>query len=264
VTKIKFTILLVSAGLASAALAQTLPTPEERAAILAASSAERDREAKLLGIAEMQKPYTAYDIGKPGNANYDEAKANPYPKLPELMVMKDGTKVTTPAQWQKRRAEIKAMFDSEVYGKYPAHFPKVTWKVDDVSTAEVQGIAAIVKHVTGHVDNSAYPAINADIKLDVVTPASAKGRRVPLIIGGGSLRPRPVFPPPPGQPVHKLKSPDNPPDSTKLLLEKGWGFVWRNTTDVQPDNAAGMTKGIIGLVNKGQPRKLDDWGVLKA
>ena len=260
-----FAIGFSVACLATAVLAQTLPTPEERAAILAASSAERDREAKLLGIAEMQKPYTAYDIGKPGNANYDEAKANPYPKLPELMVMKDGAKVTTPAQWQKRRAEIKAMFDQEVYGKTPAKLPKVTWKVDDVSTVDVQGIPAIVKHVTGHVDNSAYPAINADIKLDVVTPAATKGKKVPVILGGGSLRPRPVFPPPPpGAPVHKLKSPDSPPDSTKLLLEKGWGFVWRNTTDVQPDNAAGMTKGIIGLVNKGQPRKLDDWGVLKA
>ncbi len=33
---------------------------------------------------------------------------------------------------------------------------------------------------------------------------------------------------------------------------------------VQADNAAGLNKGIIGLVNKGQPRKLDDWGVLRA
>ena len=54
---------------------------------------------------------SAYDIGKPGNANYDEAKANPYPKLPALLVMNDGTKVKTPAQWKKRREEIKAMFD---------------------------------------------------------------------------------------------------------------------------------------------------------
>jgi len=249
--KVKIALVLATAGLATAVLAQTLPTPEERAAILAASTAERDREARLLGISEMQRPYTAYDIGKPGNANYDEAKANPYPKLPELLVMKNGAKVATPARWQKRRAEIKAMFDEEVYGKYPVHFPKVTWKVDEVSTIDVQGIPAIVKHVTGRVDNSAYPAINADIKLDVVTPAATKGKKVPVIIGGGSLRPRPTFPPPPpGQPVHKLKSPDNPPDSARLLLEKGWGFVWRNTTDVQPDNAAGMTKGIIGLVNR--------------
>jgi hypothetical protein len=33
---------------------------------------------------------------------------------------------------------------------------------------------------------------------------------------------------------------------------------------VQPDNGAGLTRGIIGLVNKGQPRKPEDWGALRA
>jgi len=33
---------------------------------------------------------------------------------------------------------------------------------------------------------------------------------------------------------------------------------------VQPDNGAGLTEGIIGLANKGQPRKPDDWGALRA
>jgi len=33
---------------------------------------------------------------------------------------------------------------------------------------------------------------------------------------------------------------------------------------VQADNGQGLTCGIIGLVNKGQPRKIEDWGVLAA
>ena len=61
-----------------------------------------------------------------------------------------------------------------------------------------------------------------------------------------------------------LALPENPPDSTKLLLEKGWGFVSRNLNEIQADNGAGLDKGIIGLVNHGQPRSLDDWGVLRA
>jgi hypothetical protein len=240
-----------------------MPSEAERAAITAASRAERDRELKLLGITEMQPPATAYDIGKPGNANYDESKANPYPKLPDVLTMNDGTKVKTAAQWPKRRAEIQAMFNENVYGKYPAHIPTVTWKVDSVENMTVQGIPAIVKHVTGTVDNSAYPAISVVMHADVVTPASTKGKKVPVIIGGGSIRPRPVFPRAPGA-VHMLKSPPDAPDSAKLLLENGWGFVGRNSNDVQADNGAGLDKGIIGLVNKGQPRSLDDWGVLRA
>lgn len=35
-------------------------------------------------------------------------------------------------------------------------------------------------------------------------------------------------------------------------------------TTVQADNGGGLTAGIIGLVNKGQLRKKDDWGSLKA
>ena len=119
-----------------------LPTPEERAAITAASAAERNRELKLLGITAMQPPATAYDIGKPGNANYDESKANPYPKLPELLVMKDGKQVKTAADWARRRKEIQAMFADEVYGKYPAPIPGVTWKVDSVEETTVAGVAA--------------------------------------------------------------------------------------------------------------------------
>ena len=257
--------ILLTALLLTPAFAQTFPSAEERAAIAAASTAERDRALKQLAISDMQHGATAYDIGKPGNANYDEAQANPYPNIPDVLTFQNGKKVTTAAQWKKRKAEIKALFDENVYGKYPAHIPKVTWHVDDVTQANVGGIAATVKHVTGHVDNSADPAISVDIKLDVVTPASAKGHKVPVIIGGGSVRPRMVFPaPPPGAPVHMLSQPADAPDSAKLLLAKGWGFVWENDNEVQADNGAGLTKGIIGLVNKGQPRKPDDWGVLRA
>jgi hypothetical protein len=270
----KFVQVLLASGasLALTAGAQTPappapPTASDRAAIAAASAAERDRELKLLGITAMQPPATAYDIGKPGNANYDESRANPYPKLPDVLTMNDGTRVATPAQWKKRRAEIKAAFDENVYGKYPAHIPEVTWKVDSVEPMTVQGIPAIVKHVTGHVDNSAYPAIAVEIHADVVTPASAKGTKVPVIIGGGSIRPPPAFTrpaPAPGQVAHMLSSPPDATDSAKLLLQHGWGFVGRSSGDVQADNGAGLDQGIIGLVNKGQPRQLDDWGVLRA
>ena len=45
---------------------------------------------------------------------------------------------------------------------------------------------------------------------------------------------------------------------------RGWGYASINSASVQADCGAGLTVGIIGLVNKGQPRKLDDWGVLSA
>src|SRR5438477_9445787 len=48
------------------------------------------------------------------------------------------------------------------------------------------------------------------------------------------------------------------------LIADGWGVATINPGSIQADNGAGLTKGIIGLVNKGQPRKPDDWGALRA
>src|SRR5207244_2915225 len=47
-------------------------------------------------------------------------------------------------------------------------------------------------------------------------------------------------------------------------LAKGWGYAEFSTSSVQADNGQGLSQGIIGLVNKGQPRKPDDWGALRA
>ncbi|HEY1876337.1 MAG TPA: hypothetical protein VGG66_02670 [Rhizomicrobium sp.] len=243
-------------------------TPEQQA-ILDASTAELAREMQLLGIKQLRPPRNAVHPGRPDFANYDEDKASPYPELPPLLVMDDGTKAANLAQWKKRRAQIKALFDEDVYGKYPAHIPGVTWKVESVTTKTVDGVPAIVKHIVGTVDNSADPAITVDIPADVVTPAATKGRKVPVIIGGGALSPRFSLNGPdpilhiPGSEMCIVLGPQTQ-TSSKQLLDHGWGFVSVDVNAVQADNGAGLTKGIIGLVNKGQPRKLDDWGVLRA
>jgi hypothetical protein len=49
-----------------------------------------------------------------------------------------------------------------------------------------------------------------------------------------------------------------------MLVEAGWGYATISPGSIQADNGAGLTRGIIGLTNKGQPRKPDDWGSLRA
>lgn len=51
---------------------------------------------------------------------------------------------------------------------------------------------------------------------------------------------------------------------TQQLLAAGWGYALIDPASIQADNGAGITRGIIGLVSKGQPRKPDDWGALRA
>ncbi len=54
------------------------------------------------------------------------------------------------------------------------------------------------------------------------------------------------------------------PGFQEQLLSKGWGYASLNVGSIQADNGAGLTNGIIGLLNQGQGRKPEDWGVLRA
>jgi hypothetical protein len=46
-------------------------------------------------------------------------------------------------------------------------------------------------------------------------------------------------------------------------ITNGWGYGNINPNSIQPDNNR-LRTGIIGLANKGEPRKPDDWGALRA
>jgi hypothetical protein len=211
--------------------------------------------------------------GRPGttnSANYDEAKANPFPDLPDALTLKNGQKVTTPEMWWKqRRPEIVEDFEREVIGRVPKNVPKVTWTVvTNVSNGLVGTLEANGKQLVGHADNSGCPGISVDIKMTLVTPAAAKGP-VPVLMMfggffGGSGLPRPADSPAPTNRPPEFGGPFKDPPSTEQLLAAGWGYAVLNPASIQADNGAGLTKGIIGLVNKGQPRKPDDWGSLRA
>jgi hypothetical protein len=54
------------------------------------------------------------------------------------------------------------------------------------------------------------------------------------------------------------------PSKTEKLIEAGWGYAFISPASIQTDNGQGLTRGIIGLTNRGQPRKPDDWGSLRA
>lgn len=225
-----------------------------------------------LGIQKL-RPGRNAKAGSPNSANYDPEKANPYPDLPEALTLKNGHKVTSGEQWwQQRRPEIVEDFEREVVGRVPRGVPKVTWTVTREVKDGVVGTAnlpVIGKQLVGQVDNSAFPAIKVDIQLTLVTPANAKAP-VPVLMmfggffGGSGLPRRAGEPIPAPRPGFGPPSASAGPSSTEMLIAAGWGYAILNPGSVQADNGAGLTKGIIGLCNKGQPRKPDDWGALRA
>ena len=96
--------------------------------------------------------------------------------------------MTTTRQWRERRAEIVEDFEREIYGRVPRNVPRVTWSVTASDSGSVGGRRVVGKQLTGHVDNSAYPAIDVDIQMTLVTPKDAK-KPVPVMMmfGGGRL-----------------------------------------------------------------------------
>ena len=224
-------------------------------------TAEQDHQNMMdqLGIKAL-RPGPSGNEKDPTHANYDEAKANPYGDLPDPLTMRNGQRVTSAEQWWKqRRPEIIEDFEHEVVGRIPPNVPAVTWTVKSTTDSMAGVFPIIEKQLVGHVDNSAYPSINVDIEMTLATPRNAKGP-VPIMIMFSSaailkfLASHPEF--------KKMIGSD--PPSTEQLIANGWGYALLETGSIQADNGAGLTKGIIGLINKGEPRRPDDWGALRA
>jgi hypothetical protein len=265
------------------------------------SAADQDHQNMMdqLGI-KAQRPGWSGDEKAPNHANYDESKANPYPNLPDPLTLNDGQKVTTAATWwDKRRPEIVEAYSNYVYGFVPKDVPKVTWTVTATDDEMIGFRHVIAKDLIGHVDNSSYPGISVDLHMTVVTPAGAKGPVPVLMMFTRAGFPNPHEPTaeefaqinkawkgeleqqdpslkevfkkyPAWEPVKATPfqfpqmNADGGLPNTWQLINDGWGFVLFDPASLQADDGGGLTKGIIGLVNKGQPRRPDDWGALRA
>jgi sialate O-acetylesterase len=216
-------------------------------------TSEQDHQHMMdqLGIKSL-RPGPSGNESATNHANYDESLATPYPVLPDLLTLKNGKKVTTPDIWWKyRRPEIVEDMEKEIYGRLPKNIPAVKWTVDLSEREMVGSMPVIARKLTGHTDNSEYPQIDVNLSMVVVLPANVTDPVPVLMMFGKGNLPATV-------------QPDQQTDATQQLIAAGWGYALMDPSKIQADNGAGLTKGIIGLVNKGQPRKPDDWGALRA
>jgi hypothetical protein len=264
-------------------------------------TADQDRQNMMdqLGIKAL-RPGPSGDEKAANHANYDESIANPFSNLPDPLTMSDGGKVTSAKMWRdERRPELTEMLSKYVYGRVPRNMPKVNWTVTAVDHEMIGFTPVIAKDLIGAVDNSSYPAIKVGIHMTLVTPANRKGPVPVLIMFGRAGFPAPNEPSdaelerinaawkaqlaqqdpslkdvfaqhPAWQPVKATPfqfpqmNEDGDLPNTWQLVAAGWGFVLLDPASVQADNGEGLTRGVIGLVNKGQPRTPEDWGSLRA
>lgn len=291
---------LLMVGIINFVTAQAIDSSKYPRLVTFTSQQDHDNMMQQLGIKTL-RPGPSGNESAPNHANYDESLANPCPQLPDILTTKKGKKVTTAdIWWKERRPEIVEDIEREIYGRLPKNIPNVTWTVNITDREFVGRTPVVAKLLTGHVDNREYPLITVDIKMMLVVPTNVKGPVPVLMMFGRPAFPAPAQPSPENMekinaalkdlltkehpelqaifdqypaynPLNRLTTPSpfappppGDPSPTEQLLQAGWGYCTIDPASIQADNGQGITRGIIGLVNKGQPRKPDDWGALRA
>jgi hypothetical protein len=218
----------------------------------------------LSGVVLAQQPGT----------NYDEAKVPAY-TLPELLVMSNGERVRGAADWTKRRAEIRSLLESNMFGRAPTRQAETTFALDSVDKAALGG-RVIRKQVSIHAAGKA-------MSLLLYLPAKVT-HPVPVFVGLG-FSPNQSVSVDPGIRLAGMWVQDKATKAISLqpaqeasrgsaasrwqvetVVARGFGLATIYYGDIEPDIAGAATLGIRGTYLKpGQDAPGDDeWGAIAA
>lgn len=232
-----------------------------RDSLNALTQADWSQMQKQLGIKELRPGKDGYSNDPLIGANYDQMIANPYLNYPDPLVTNDGRQVKNAKMWYKvRRPELIEAFEENIYGRIPENVPGVTWKVVKEEKTKLGEVDCITRTLAGVVDNSAYPSIKVEIQAEIVYPEQNKGN-MPVIVEFGMMMGNMRMPAMPA-----MGGPARPQRVSwkQQVVERGWAACTLVPTSYQADGGHGLRQGIIGLTNKGEYRKPDDWGSLRA
>ena len=203
--------------------------------------------------------------GDPDGFNFDEATVPPF-ELPELLQMRDGTRVETAEQWPARRAELLELYEDQMFGVAPAAPPVVRYTVLEQDRKALDGLAHR-KQV--RIDFSASgdgPVLN----LLLYTPAAARSPAATFVglnfRGNHGIHPDPAIIRSAGW---VLKTPGRTETrgqsqsrwQLERVLQRGYGLATICYGDVDPDFDDGFKNGVHQLAPPPGP---GDWASVAA
>lgn len=250
--------LFVSSLLSFGSWAQIARTAEQDSIL-----AERNRKTQAdyqqmleqLNIQSIRPGVNGSNPQAPNAANYNESKANIYTNIPVVLQLNNGKKVDSKRAWNyHRKPEIVEDFEREIYGRIPDNIPPISWKIISAENKMMAGFPVEVQKLVGTVDNKRFPSISVQMEVTMGFRKDIK-KAMPAMMELAW-----VFPPG----MNRPPAPANEIPWTEQVIAKGWAFIQLNPTTVQADHGAGLKSGIIGLMNRGEYRKADDWGSLRA
>ena len=203
-------------------------------------------------------------------ANYDEDKVPDY-TLPDPLIFGDGTKVEDAALWERRRAEILSLFETQVYGKMPGAATDMHFETRFVNGDALDGICKEVR---------VYFSKDAEPRMDILIflPKDADGP-VPLFAGlnfGGNhtvhadpqitLSERWMRSKTEGVLDHRATEVARGKAASRWpvgrILARGYGLATIYCGDLDPDYDDGFQNGVHPLF--GRRNTGDDWGAIGA
>jgi hypothetical protein len=203
--------------------------------------------------------------------NYDEGKVGSY-TLPDLLRMTDGTPVKDATTWyERRRPEIRRLFEDHQFGRSPAARPR-RFDVFDKGTSALAG-KALRRQVTVFFGDS---SVGPKMELLVYLPSRATGP-VPLLLNLSFSANQNLFDDPgikPGEIWARDTNKKVPASTAKParldiapFLDKGIGFATVYYGDIDPDFEGGLPHGVRSLFSKAgadADRSPDEWGAIGA
>jgi hypothetical protein len=203
--------------------------------------------------------------------NYDESKVPAY-TLPDPLVFASGKPVKTAADWQRRRAELLNLFETQMFGRVPGKPPGMQFELLEAATPALEG-KALRKQVAIQLGQGA--------KIDVLIylPPDAKGP-VPAFVGlnfngnhtvsfDPGIRLPTSWHPSKGsnhRAVDKQRGDSVRRWPIEMIVARGYAVVTAYYNDIDPDFDDGFQNGVQPLFYKeGQTKPApDEWGSIGA
>ena len=183
--------------------------------------------------------------------NYREDKVPQY-KLPDLLIMSDGTKVIDAQTWQsKRRPEILELFRKHVYGRTPICRPKeMTFNIVKADSQALDGRASLKR-----------------VLVTITGPKGQLSTTMSIFLPNSAPKPVPVF----LLLNHRDSNSIDWTRKTKLpfwpveqIIARGYGTAAIQMTDFAADRSDGWKSGVHEIFDEPDKRPADAWGTLTA
>ena len=185
---------------------------------------------------------------------YDEAKVPKY-ELPDPLVCKDGTKVTSSEQWtSKRRAELMELFRANEYGRSPGKPQEMSFKTIAEDPKALDG-AATMRRIGAHLANDGK---TLDFQFVLYVPNKSREAHQPspalMLID------------------HRRTAATHPAMETGTfwpadeIVKRGYATVAFGAWDLAPDDPQHFREGVMRLFGDtaATTRPGDAWGGLAA